>query len=333
MRAIVVALLFSGLCFARAPLLVHAHSLEFGVLVVDQDAGGATLTLRAGGREGRPPPLNLGVSGACALDAPPTREVVGGVLIVRARSRCFVGARVEVVGLERAGLRIAARLRRVDGTDSVHFLDPAHPALRIAPSPDAAPLAAGHVFRRYASFGAEHLALGFDHLLFLLALLLVVLDRRVSRASPFRALLLTVTGFTAGHALTLSLALLGGLSLPSAPVELCIALSIVLLAAELIRERSSTVFERPWLAAAGFGLLHGLGFAGALRELGLPASDAPLALLSFHVGLEAAQLLFVLAAYAGYRLVRRLAWSPRALAYAIGGVATFWVGLRVETLL
>jgi len=188
------------------------------------------------------------------------------------------------------------------------------------------------VFPRYVRLGVEHLAVGLDHLLFLLALVLVVFDPRVERERPLRSLLLTVTGFTAGHAVTLSLAVLGGLTLPSAPVEACIALSIVFLAAELVRDPASLVFRRPWLVAAGFGLLHGLGFAGALAELGLPPADAPEALVAFHVGLELAQLAFVALALGVLRAARGLAAHRRWLAYAIGAVAAGWVALRLDGL-
>lgn len=317
-----------ALALVLAPSGARAHSLLFGVLRVVEDERGATLTLRAGGSEGEPPPLALRVSGACALEAPPRRDLVGGVLVLSGRSTCIDGARIEVDGLGLAGLRVAVRVVRRDGTEeAVAFLEPTAPSVTLRPRAAPPP-----VFARYLGLGAEHLALGLDHLLFLLALVLVVLDPRVARARPLAALLATVTGFTAGHAITLSLAVLGGLWLPSAPVEACIALSIAFVAAELCRERATAIFRAPWVVAAAFGLVHGLGFAGALRELGLPASDAPLALVAFHVGLELAQLAFVGLALGALWLARGLAARRRLLAWGIGAVAAVWVGLRVEAL-
>lgn len=319
MRALALAVLL------LTPAPARAHSLEFGVLHVRQTDGGASLSLRAGGSEGRPPALGLDVGGACAFAAPPRREVANGLLSIRGRATCLDGVTITVEGLDRAGIRVAVRIARADGSEAVDFLEPGRTSLTITPAAEApAP------FPRYARLGVEHLAVGLDHLLFLLALVLVVFDPRVDRERPIRTLLLTVTGFTAGHAVTLSLAILGGLTLPSAPVEACIALSIVFLAAELVRAPASLLFRRPWLVAAGFGLLHGLGFAGALAELGLPPADAPVALVAFHVGLEIAQLGFVALALVALRVARGLAPHRRWLAYAIGAVATAWVVFRVD---
>ncbi|MBX3271228.1 MAG: HupE/UreJ family protein [Sandaracinaceae bacterium] len=317
-----------ALAVGLAPAPARAHSLLFGVLSVVEDEGGARFVLRAGGAEGEPPPIGLRVTGACALDAPPRRELAGGLLVLSGRAPCLDGARVELDGLGAADLRVAVRVIRRDGSeDPVAFLDPVEPALTIAPR--AAPSA---VSGRFVALGAEHLALGLDHLLFLLALTLVVLDPRVARPRPARALALTVTGFTLGHAITLSLAVLGGLTLPSAPVEVCIALSIAFLAAELVRERPTLTFRAPWLVAAAFGLVHGLGFAGALAELGLPPREAPLALVAFHVGLELAQLAFVGLALGALWLARRHAGRRRLLAWSLGAAAAVWVGLRAADL-
>lgn len=310
------------------PALARAHSLSFGVLRVSEVEGGASLLLRASGAEGVPPALGLEVGGdGCGIDGEPSRDIEGGVLVVRARVRCFEGARIRVTGLAGSGVRIAVSVVRAGEPEEVAFLDPSNDSYVVgSPAPEPP------VFRRYAQLGVEHLALGFDHLLFLLALLLIVFDPRVARDHPRRTLLWTITGFTAGHAVTLSLAILGGVTLPSAPTEVCIALSIVFLAAELIRARRTLVFRRPWLVAAGFGLLHGLGFAGALLALGVRASDAPEALVAFHVGLELAQLAFVTVALGVLWLARGLEEKRRWLAYAIGALATVFSIVRVESL-
>ena len=140
----------------------------------------------------------------------------------------------------------------------------------------------------------------------------------------------TITAFTIAHSITLGLATLGVVHVPSAPVEAVIALSIVFVASEIVRSRRGQpglTEQAPWLVAGMFGLLHGFGFAGALSDVGLPANDIPLALLWFNVGVEAGQLLFVAAALAVIALVRRARlpeWTPWLPPYAIGSVAMFW---------
>jgi hydrogenase/urease accessory protein HupE len=178
--------------------------------------------------------------------------------------------------------------------------------------------------RRYTALGAEHILQGIDHLLFVLALLLIV--------SNGWLLIKTVTAFTVAHSITLALATLGYLSMPSAPVEAAIALSIVFLCVELLharRGRPSLTFRYPWLVAFAFGLLHGLGFAGALAEIGLPPNEIPIALLFFNVGVEIGQILFVLAVLALMWLARQssMRWPDRLRPlppYVIGTVASYW---------
>ncbi len=182
----------------------------------------------------------------------------------------------------------------------------------------------------YIALGIEHILGGADHLLFVLGLMLLV--------RGWRRLLATLTAFTMAHSLTLALAILAIVQVPPAPVEAAIALSIVLLAAELARApgESPTLARRwPWGIAFVFGLLHGLGFAGALRQVGLPAGQLPLALLAFNVGVELGQIAFV-----GLALLPVLIWQrmgrrdPRlglVPAYAIGCAAAFWMFQRLDS--
>jgi hydrogenase/urease accessory protein HupE len=178
--------------------------------------------------------------------------------------------------------------------------------------------------------GIGHLLTGWDHLAFVLGLVLLVGD--------WRRLLGTVTSFTLGHSLTLSLAALGFVRLPAGPIEAAIALSILILAVELAhRDRPSLLGRRPWLMAASFGLLHGLGFAGALAQVGLPVREIPLALLSFNVGIELGQIAFILAvlglSFALSPLLRRLpAWTTAVPTYCIGSLAAFWLFQRLAAL-
>jgi hypothetical protein len=185
------------------------------------------------------------------------------------------------------------------------------------------------VVRGYALLGVEHILTGWDHLLFVLGLVLLV--------GPGRMLLWTVTAFTAGHSITLALASLGLVNVPQGATEAAIALSIYLLAVELVRSSGGrvTFMQRaPWLVAGGFGLLHGLGFAGALAAVGLPQGEIPLALFAFNVGIELGQLAFVGTILAGMAALGRLrvtwpTWVSPAPAYAIGALAIYWFLERV----
>jgi hypothetical protein len=190
-----------------------------------------------------------------------------------------------------------------------------------------------NVFGSYVWLGIEHILTGFDHLLFVFCLLLLV----GARTKP---LLRTITAFTIGHSITLSLAALQILTLPQAPTEALIALSIFFLAIELVREKGDkTLTQRyPWLVSLLFGLLHGLGFAGALAEIGLPAGFIPTALAAFNIGVELGQLTFVAAMIALGLLLRRAvagtrsALALKAAAYAAGSCAAFWSIERISSL-
>ena len=187
----------------------------------------------------------------------------------------------------------------------------------------------------FAQLGFRHIVdvEALDHILFLVAL------AAIYRLRDIRSVLWVVTAFTVGHSVTLALAALEIVSVPQAPVEVLIAVTIYLLAVELARnvgEGSTLMRRRPWAMAFSFGLLHGLGFAGALREAGLPSGDVPLALFSFNVGVELGQLAFiggVLAVVAIARKVREpddirngiVRWAP----YGIGSLAAFWFVERV----
>lgn len=187
--------------------------------------------------------------------------------------------------------------------------------------------------KRYFILGFEHILEGFDHLLFVLALMLVV-------RGSWR-LVKSITAFTVAHSITLGLATFGFVNLPPAPVEATIAMSIVFLCSELIyfkRGKTSLTFSKPWLVAFGFGLLHGLGFAGALSEIGLPPGEIPVALLFFNLGVEAGQLLFVGVVLASFGILyallrgghrKLLVRGEWLLIYSIGTIATYWTIERV----
>lgn len=192
--------------------------------------------------------------------------------------------------------------------------------------------------KRYTLLGIEHILVGVDHLLFVLALLFVVRNAL--------KLVQTITAFTVAHSITLGLATLGYINMPSAPVEAAIALSIVFLCVEIVHARqgrSGLTFSYPWVVAFAFGLLHGLGFAGALSEIGLPPAEIPLALLFFNIGVEIGQVLFVFAVLATtlvLRYITRLGRSStvalhaeRAMVYVIGILASYWLIERTAAML
>ncbi|MFK7985819.1 MAG: HupE/UreJ family protein [Sandaracinaceae bacterium] len=302
-----------------------AHSLRFGVLRAVETPEGVEVELRAGGSEGAPPNLAIQADGCRVERRAPVRD--DNLIVLRARLRCASrdAAAVRVEGLDEEGVSLAARVERGGADAPFVFLE--HDADRLPLRVDSMP----SVFPRYLRLGAEHIAEGFDHLVFVLLLALLASHR----PRPARALVGAVTGFTVGHSVTLSLSALGAFSLPSAPVEACIALSIVLLSAEILRGGEPSWGARfPAALAAGFGLLHGLGFAGALREVGLPPGETPLALIGFNVGVELGQLAFVLVLALAARVHFRLsgALPEKGLAWLAGGLATVWTALRLAAL-
>lgn len=233
----------------------------------------------------------------------------------------LAGLEIDIEGLGDSGTSALVRIRFVGGGSVRAVLRGDAPTFQV-PGQQHVQGPFG-VAREYLALGFMHLLSGVDHLLFVLGLLLLV--------GGWRSLLVTVTAFTLGHSVTLSLASLGLIHWSQAPVEAAIAFSIFLLAVELARDRSRPTFLRryPWGMAAGFGLLHGLGFAGALAEVGLPAGEIPLALISFNVGIEGGQLLFIGLLVGLQRIGEWLsvpAWvgSPRAVAYVVGPLAVLW---------
>jgi hydrogenase/urease accessory protein HupE len=266
----------------------------------------------------------------CTNVTEPRGEFIGGSFVERwtvRRAGGLDGATIHIAGLAATRTDVLARLERLDGTTQVNRITPAAPSFTVESAPSAREVAA-----TYLTLGVEHILLGVDHLLFVLALLILV--------QGTHRLVVTVTAFTVAHSLTLAGASLGFLDVPGAPVEACIALSIVFVAAEIVhgrRGQPGLTARRPWIVAFVFGLLHGFGFAGALHEIGLPQTDIPLALLFFNVGVEVGQLVFIAGVLVVIALARRTpvtmpAWAWRIPPYAIGGVASFWLIQRLAVL-
>jgi len=247
--------------------------------------------------------------------------------VERRQLECPAGLRgqsISIEGLSGTLTDVLARVEHGDGSVQVERLSPDQPGFRVKDSPSWTATAAA-----YLGMGIKHILLGVDHLLFVLALMLLVRGGR--------RLVETITAFTIAHSLTLGAATLGLIRVPQAPVEAVIALSIVFVASEIIHARQGRpglTLRRPWIVALTFGLLHGFGFAGALTAIGLPAQAVPLALLFFNLGVEVGQLLFVaacllLARAAGRLWVRAPGWAGQLPAYGIGTMAAFWLVQRV----
>ena len=262
-----------------------------------------------------------------------TSSFAGGAYIERWRTACDGGlkdATIAINGLETTRTDVLARVEDSNGHTQTVRLTPSQPEFKVMGTAGPATLV-----RTYFKLGVEHILLGFDHLLFVLALLFLV--------EGWRRLVATITAFTTAHSLTLAAATFGWVKVPQAPVEAVIALSIMFVAVEILhryQERTGIATRKPWIVAFVFGLLHGLGFAGALREIGLPDDAISLALAFFNVGVEAGQLLFVAAVFLLFWLITQLmgirgttaersASLGRAIArpasYMIGTLAAFWL--------
>jgi hydrogenase/urease accessory protein HupE len=265
----------------------------------------------------------------CKTTAEPVRAIQAGAFFERWSVVCpggLKGQEIVIDGLRSTMTDVLARIEYRDGTKQVARITPESPALLVAGAQSGLEVA-----RIYFLLGVDHILTGFDHLLFVLALMLLIGDRWM--------LVKTITAFTIAHSITLAGAALGYFSLPQKPVEAAIALSIAFVASELIKMRSGErrlSEDYPWIVSFAFGLIHGFGFAGALKETGLPQIDVPLALLTFNLGVEAGQLLFVAAVLIAFRAASAFFTLPIAqarptAAYLIGTISMVWLITRVSS--
>ena len=310
-----------------APLPGHAHEVRPAYLDLSEDRPGEFSVLWKTPMLGE---MRLALdpvfSGPVEALTPVATRMTGDAAVQtwRLRAESLRGQTLRIAGLETTLTDALVRVAFADGSTWVQRLTPQQPGAVIPARPSAWGVAG-----TYLALGVEHILTGIDHLLFVLALLLLT-------TGTWR-LVKTVTAFTVAHSITLGLATLGIVHVPSRPVEAVIALSIVFVAAEIVqarRGRAGLAAQMPWIVAFIFGLLHGFGFAGALSEVGLPEGHIPVALLFFNLGVEAGQLLFVaavLALVAGARRIRMAwpRWAGLVPPYAIGSLAMFWVIQRV----
>ncbi|MBS0254700.1 MAG: HupE/UreJ family protein [Proteobacteria bacterium] len=259
---------------------------------------------------------------AFCVAAPPQARLDGAALVTVSAvtcSRSLAGATVALDGIEASFTDALVRVAPLNAPVQAERLTARRPAMTVASTPSR-----WEVARTYLMLGIEHILTGYDHLLFVVSLVLLL--------GQLWVVVRAATAFTIAHSLTLAGTTLGLIGLAQAPVEALIALSIVFLAVEVVKldpahPRLST--RVPWLVAFGFGLIHGFGFAGALREIGLPQGEVPVALATFNVGVELGQLVIVGLTLAAMALVRHFASralrpAVRAAAYAIGTTASFW---------
>lgn len=329
MRFLLAALI--AVLASLTPLELRAHALEPGFLelsALGEDRWRATW--RKPDVNGRPMAMEAVAPEGCTPRRPPPPRFDGKAWTSRWVTSCeggLAGGAIAIDGLDRTRTDVLVRYELAPGRAQAMRLTPASPSFVVPAAPTA-----WAILLSYGTLGVDHILQGVDHLLFVFALLLLIPD--------LRRLIGAVTAFTVAHSISLASATLGWLVVPAAPVEAIIALSIVFLAAQLARPasaRDDLSERRPWIVAFAFGLLHGLGFASALQEVGLPDDDIPLALFAFNIGVEVGQLLFIAALILCARLLSRLyprwaAWAAaeqgpvlQLTSHAIGGLGAFWV--------
>jgi hydrogenase/urease accessory protein HupE len=309
-----------------------AHELRPGFLVITQ-TGTETYDVRfkVPARGDMRLGLYVSLPDECADTAPSRTERTGTAIVESRAVSCPDGLakhRVSIDGLAGTFTDVVARVELANGAVQGARLTPDQPHFIVSAAPTWLDTA-----RTYFLLGVEHILLGIDHLLFVLALLILVRNTWM--------LLKVITAFTVAHSITLAIAALDIAQIPQAPVEAVIALSIMFVAAETLPQRRNgddLANKAPWIIAFAFGLLHGLGFGGALKEIGLPQSDVPLALLTFNLGVEAGQVLFVLAVLGLMAVVNMVfefkrPWSRTAVGYGIGSLAAVWFVQRVMLML
>lgn len=306
-----------------------AHELRPGFLEIQQTSEETyTIRFKVPAKGDMRLSLKLRLPETCNDMRPSRTERTGRAFLDHRSIKCSGGLEekdVFIDGLASTFTDVIARVSLMDGSVQVARLTPDLPRFTVSASPTWVDTA-----HTYFLLGLMHILFGYDHLLFVFALLLLIRD-------PWM-LVKTITAFTLAHSITLAAAALGWASVPQSPIEAVIALSIVFVAAEIVRPpggKTDLASRAPWLVAFVFGLLHGFGFGGALNEIGLPQTDVPLALLTFNLGVEAGQLAFIAAVLAVKFLLDQLLqlelpWLRFVTGYGIGCIAAFWFAERIS---
>jgi hydrogenase/urease accessory protein HupE len=283
-----------------------------------------SLLLKLSTKDNKKLPIKMLMPKECSLTLPKTSRLVNSTYLEKWQIKCNEGLADKTLfieGLKSTGTDLLLRLELLSGVSHSKLLSPSKSSYRV-PKDESS----WQIVQTYSWLGITHILLGFDHLLFVFALLLIVKN--------MRRLLWTVTAFTLAHSLTMAGATLGIVHIPQAPVEAIIALSILFLAMEIIHEKQGKVGLTslyPWLIAFIFGLLHGFGFAGALAEIGLPQQAITLALIFFNIGVELGQLMFVATVVLIAVILQRLSYLTllnklqTIVVYMMGGISAFWL--------
>ena len=328
-------LLLGGLAFIPSGN-IHGHESRPAYLELTETVEGIYEMLWKVPARG--PDLRLGLQvrlpDDCVFVRPTRSTYVGWAFVEHStirRAEGLAGSEILVEGLSSTQTDALIRVEFLNGLSQTYRLTPSDPSVILEAAPSFLDVA-----KTYTILGIQHILGGIDHLLFVLCLVLV--------AGINRKLLITITGFTIAHSLTLALSTLGVVNIPVPPVEAAIALSIVFLAMEIAKacqkeSKEGFTYRYPIAVSVSFGLLHGFGFAAVLGEIGLPQGEIPMALLFFNVGVEIGQLFFVLGLVVAWKLVRlQMADIPllvlklqRAAVYVIGPVAVSWMIERVAS--
>lgn len=335
-RLILVAVVLAGFW---GPGKSDAHALEPGFLELQNIAGSEwRVTWRKPQVSGQPMSIDAVLPEGCDKRRGPSASFDGRAFLSSWIALCkdgIAGGEIRIDGLERTRTDVLVRYSVGEDTSPKAVrLTAANPAFTV-PMEQGGP----GMFGTYFFLGVDHILMGIDHLMFVFLLVLLIRN--------WRRLFAAVTSFTMAHSLSLGAASLGWIIVPARPVEAIVALSIVFLAAELLqtqKDRPRLTERYPWSLGFVFGLLHGLGFARALLEIGLPERDVLTALFAFNVGVEAGQILFIVVVLAVGAALRRLypgraqslnlqgSMGVRATAYCIGSLAAFWVLERIAVI-
>lgn len=318
------------LLLAMLPATARADDLRPGYLEIREEPQNRyAITWKAPIKPGLATSVTPAFPADCKATTEPVRSIDAAALLAQWQIACakpLAGRTIGLAGIESTAADALLRYQSMAGETQAARLTPAQPSAIIAAKPGRTQVA-----RTYFATGVEHIVMGYDHLLFVLCLVLLL--------NGAWRVIATVTAFTLAHSLTLVATTLEVVSVPRAPVEAVIALSIVFLAVEIVKRDPAKprLSERvPWVIAFLFGLLHGFGFAGALAEIGLPQGEVPTALLAFNLGVEAGQLVIVAVAMMALALLRRtnalwLRPAQTVMSYAIGTIAAMWLIERIFT--
>jgi len=310
----------------------YGHALEPGYLelrLLDEEL--YAVVWKTPANKSRPMKISAVLPESCEARTPAESIWDGTAYVARWTTRCtggLEGGVIRIDGLDQTRTDVLVRFDFANGVNESRRLIPGDSSFTVPTIPSRL-----EVVRTYLVLGFQHILGGIDHLMFVLALLILV--KGTGR------LIVTVTAFTLAHSLTLAGATLGFVNVPGPPIEATIALSIMFVASEIMHSRQGRtgLTERyPWVVAFTFGLLHGFGFAGALAQIGLPQTSIPIALLFFNVGVEIGQVFFIACVFAVMALARqiarrmdvaRLTWARAVPPYVIGSVAAFWTMQRL----